>query len=225
MQLTFLWIALILAFIDWSAVYAGWKQVEYLAKPGVMVALFLWIWSFSGFEGRLVWVGLAVLCSLAGDVFLMLPKERFIAGLISFLIAHLAYILALNDGPPPLTAASLVILLLAGSTSLQIFRRVLSGLESSGKTRLKTPVMVYMGVILVMLLSALGTLIRDEWDPFAALLVSAGAMLFFISDTLLAWDRFVEPLSHARLRVIIPYHLGQIGLVAGAVLQALVSSQ
>ncbi len=223
MPFIYLSIPMVIAAIDWAAVNAGWKRVEYIAKPGVMAALFLWLWVFGRLEGNLFWIGLALIASLAGDVFLMLPKEQFLAGLSSFLIAHVAYLLALNTSPPPINAASLLVVLIAGIAALQVFRRIFNGLDRSGQIRLKIPVLIYAGAISLMLLSALATLIRTEWDPFAALLVSAGALLFFISDTLLAWNRFVGVLTNARLKVIVTYHLGQIGLVAGAVLQALVS--
>jgi uncharacterized membrane protein YhhN len=41
----------------------------------------------------------------------------------------------------------------------------------------------------------------------------AGAALFYASDALIAWNRFVRPLSWSPLPVIITYHLGQAGLV------------
>jgi uncharacterized membrane protein YhhN len=43
-------------------------------------------------------------------------------------------------------------------------------------------------------------------------------VLFYASDSMLAWDRFLKPLSHARLRVMVTYHLGQIGIILGATL-------
>jgi uncharacterized membrane protein YhhN len=54
-----------------------------------------------------------------------------------------------------------------------------------------------------------------------AALVSAGSVLFYASDGMLAWDRFINPLSHARLRVMVTYHLGQFGILGGALLMAL----
>lgn len=223
MPFIYLSIPIFIAAIDWAAVATGWKKVEYIAKPGVMAALFVWLWAFGRLEGNLFWIGLALFASLAGDIFLMLPNEQFVAGLSSFLIAHVAYLIALNASPPPINAASLLIVLIAGIAALQVFRRIFNGLDRSGQTRLKIPVLIYAGAISLMLISALATLVRTEWDPFAAILVSAGALLFFTSDTLLAWNRFVGVLTNARFKVIATYHLGQIGLVAGAVLQALVS--
>jgi uncharacterized membrane protein YhhN len=48
------------------------------------------------------------------------------------------------------------------------------------------------------------------------MLASLGAMLFFLSDGFLAWDKFVSPFRHGDLMVIVNYHLGQILIILGA---------
>jgi uncharacterized membrane protein YhhN len=53
------------------------------------------------------------------------------------------------------------------------------------------------------------------------MLVSAGALLFFISDTMLAWNKFVQRLKYGPLAVIVTYHIGQILIAVGAVLHYL----
>jgi len=57
------------------------------------------------------------------------------------------------------------------------------------------------------------------WRAGAAILVSLGALLFYASDILLAWNKFVSPIKHGRMFNIGAYHLGQIGLIAGVVMQ------
>ncbi len=74
--------------------------------------------------------------------------------------------------------------------------------------RLGAPVAIYMAVISFMVVSAFGTAL-----PFAIV----GAVLFYISDGVLGWNRFVDPLPHGRLIVMTTYHLGQIGLVLALV--------
>jgi uncharacterized membrane protein YhhN len=69
--------------------------------------------------------------------------------------------------------------------------------------------------------SAVMTRYRAGWSTMAALSVSVGALLFFASDSILAWDRFLNPLPHARFRVMLTYHLGQIGIILGAMLHAI----
>jgi uncharacterized membrane protein YhhN len=82
---------------------------------------------------------------------------------------------------------------------------------------------VYSLIIGLMLTSALWSLIKPDqvWRPGPALLTSAGALLFFISDTLLAWNRFVAPVSGGRTLEHICYHLGQYALVGGVALNLL----
>lgn len=221
MSYLYLWLALAIAVVDWVATAKAWKALEYFAKPGVMVALLLWLWQISGVRGPITWFAAGLILSLAGDVFLMLPREQFIAGLFSFLLAHLAYLAGFNSTPPPINLASLALLALVALTGLQIYRRVAAGLEASGNPSLKLPVMAYSGVISLMTFSALLTLVRPEWEALPALLASAGALLFFVSDSFLAWNKFVAPLPYGRLRVIVSYHVGQVLIVLGAALHFL----
>jgi uncharacterized membrane protein YhhN len=216
MNFLFLWIALLVALLDWIAVAMNWKTLEYFAKPGVMLALLAWMWQSGAISGQATWFAAGLIFSLAGDIFLMLPAEQFIAGLVAFLLAHLAYLVGFNPTPPPLNLASLIPAVLLGLVAGQIYRGVAAGLAASNNDNLRLPVLVYSGAISLMLLSALLTLVRDEWNAGPALLVSAGALLFFLSDTFLAWNKFVVPLTYGKLRVIITYHLGQILIVIGA---------
>jgi hypothetical protein len=61
------------------------------------------------------------------------------------------------------------------------------------------------------------TLSNPEWEACASLLVGLGAFLFFLSDIILAWHRFVAPIRNGRIYNIAAYHLGQIGLIAGVI--------
>ncbi|MBI3941443.1 MAG: lysoplasmalogenase [Chloroflexi bacterium] len=211
-------ITLGMAVLDWLAVARQVKRLEYLAKPATMVLLLGWLWLVGGGHGPLLWFALALICSLAGDIFLMLREERFISGLIAFLLAHLAYLVGLNSSPPPVLA-TVLLAVPVGLVAFWLYRRISAALQRENLARLRLPVLIYSCAISLMLLSALVTLFRPEWARGGAALVSLGGLLFFTSDSLLAWNRFVSPLPHAKLLVIITYHLGQIALVVGAVLQ------
>jgi len=219
MPVSFLWVPLGLAGLNWWAVARNIRRLEYWTKPGAMLALLGWMWwarpAGQGL-GPWGWFAAGIALSMLGDIFLMLPKERFIAGLAAFLLAHLAYVAGLNLAPVPLTWVTAVVVFLVGVTGGRLFLRIAAGLQAAGKQKLIRPVLVYSGVISVMLISALLTLLRADWQPGPALLVSGGAFLFYLSDSLLAWNRFVLPLRHGQLKVRITYHLGQIGLVVGA---------
>jgi uncharacterized membrane protein YhhN len=205
------------------ALRRGWRWLDYVAKPGVMVVLLVWLWQNQALDGfgTLILFSLGVLFSLIGDVLLMLPNERFVGGLFAFLFAHLAYTAAFNINPPPLhvISAGLALIILAGG--IWLFLQIRAGLIRSGKGKLVIPVLIYSGVIAVMLISALITPLRNGWGWEAASLVAVGALSFTLSDVLLAWDRFVTPFSWSWVRRIL-YHLGQITLVAGGIAKFLV---
>lgn len=218
MKYEFVQIALGIAVLNWVAVAKKWKWLEYFAKPATILALMVFVWGFRPgltFFDDPNWLLFALFFSLAGDIFLMLPDNLVIPGLVSFLLAHVAYIMALWISLPPFGLASLLVILMVALTSLQIYRRIADGLDRTGEKGLKIPVLLYTIVISMMLIFALLTLVSSGWENYRALLLSAGALLFMISDIWLAWDRFVEPLKYRDLRVMISYHLAQICLCLG----------
>ena len=83
---------------------------------------------------------------------------------------------------------------------------------------MKKPVLAYMAVIALMVLSALACFFRPGWPPVAAALSSLGALSFLISDSILASDRFVRRRWWAGVTIMVTYHLGQVLIIAGALL-------
>jgi uncharacterized membrane protein YhhN len=203
----------VLAVADWIAVGMRNKPLEYVCKPGALAALAavppLFDPASRAGHVEVACFTAALVCSLAGDVFLMLESDRFVAGLAAFLAAHAFYIVGLNTTgldalwPVPVVAA------VGGGLAVSVGRRIVEG--AKGKERV--PVIVYMAVISLMVLSAWLAPWRSGVPIGAALAAATGATLFFVSDTMIGWDRFVGPLRARRLGVIVTYHLGQAGLV------------
>jgi uncharacterized membrane protein YhhN len=213
-------ISLVLALVDWVAVARRQKRLEYVFKPATLVAVLVGAWLLTrgphdAWQACFFLPGLAF--SLAGDVFLMLPGERFfLPGLVAFLLGHICTIVGLNPTLPRWPAvAILVIVAVIGVT---LYRSIASGLHRQGQTALRVPVALYSLVLSLMLSSAWATLFRPEWTSPRQGLIIAGASLFFASDAMLAWDRFVTPSSRLHLLVIVTYHLGQMGLAASLAL-------
>ncbi|MBT3321867.1 MAG: lysoplasmalogenase [Anaerolineae bacterium] len=206
------------ALLDWYAVYKGWKKLEYFLKPVTMIFLFIFLFVSTGFQDIALWFGIGIIFSLAGDIFLMLPKEQFIAGLVAFLIAHIAYIIGFNQTLPAFNIATLIWAVLLGIIAAQLYKQIAAGLVKQSKESLLRPVLTYTAVIAIMLLSALITLSRPEWSSSAAITVSIGAALFMLSDAILAWNKFVEPIKNGRVMNMAAYHLGQIILIYGVVM-------
>jgi uncharacterized membrane protein YhhN len=70
-----------------------------------------------------------------------------------------------------------------------------------------------------MAVSAMLTLARPEWSFRASTFAAVGGLLFFASDSMLALDRFVEPIPKAKAMVHMTYHLGQFALMLGVASQ------
>jgi uncharacterized membrane protein YhhN len=188
---------------DWVAVGRRWRPLEYVCKPAVMVVLLVVAARLDAEPaGARGWFLAALALSLAGDVFLMLPPNGwFVPGLGSFLLAHVCFMagFAVMGLSAPVVLAGLA---LVAVSSLTLGGRVLRAL---GPSSLRVPVVAYMTVISVMVACALGT--------FRGLAV-LGAALFYVSDALIAWNRFVQPMRHGKLAIIVTYHLAQFALVA-----------
>jgi uncharacterized membrane protein YhhN len=219
--MSYWWLAipLAIAVLDWIAISRNWVVVHAFAKQGVIIALIAGSWFLTHWTGLLVWFGLALVFSLAGDIFLLSPR-LFLPGLVAFLLAHLAYILGLNLKTSLLSPIPFGIVLGAAGVDALIFPRFRAALRRKPETRkLVIPVMVYGFILSLMMLSAVATLFRAEWtNVWTVLLMAAGGILFFVSDNLLAQDRFIHPVRNGQLLVMVTYHLAQFALITGAML-------
>ncbi len=216
----FLLFAILFAALESLALWKYWLKLEYIAKPAVMISLFLWLFTSTWVNGALLWFGLGLILSLAGDVLLMLSLERFfLFGLVAFLLAHLAYVIGFNIPLPEFSIWGIVFAIMVSLGGTRVIRRIVDALPSRGQARMRMPIIVYSTVISIMLLSAMIKLMDITWNANAALLVSGGAFLFYISDIILAWNKFVAPIQYGRIYNIAAYHLGQIMLIAGVIVQ------
>ena len=209
----------LMAALDWLAVWRGWRRVGYFAKPLTIILLFAWLVLQTGLRGATLWFGVGLLFSLAGDIFLMLPPRYFLPGLCAFSLTHLAYLLGfLLPFPRQGHLGALFSLLAIGWLVFFVMRRVTAAQLSRGLKKLVAPTIFYAVLISLMLLSALWTLFQSNWVLGNALLVSAGAILFYVSDLTNAWIRFVKPVRSGRVLVMVTYHLGQFLLMLGVML-------
>lgn len=193
------------AAVDWWAVATDRRPVEYVLKPATMVVLIAAALALPEpvSDGARMFMVAGLVFSLAGDVFLMLDEKLFIGGLVSFLFGHVMYVIGLvrfGEVTPPLLFVGVALVL---GASAVVGSRVLRG-AGQHDARLTGPVAVYLSVISLMVVTAFGTAV-----PVAIV----GAVLFYASDGVLGWNKFVEPVPHGRLAIMTTYHLGQIGLV------------
>lgn len=215
-------VPLALAAADWVALARRWRLAHFILKPAVMLAILAWLGFASGFPGGLLWFALGIIFSLLGDILLMLPAELFLAGLIAFLLAHLSYVIGLNPARfPVFNLASLILAGFVALPAVEVHRQLAASAHHSSQGRLALPLLIYIIVIGLMAWSALLSLLRDDWQTIPALAVSTGALLFLLSDTLLAWQKFIAPIQDGQVKNMAAYHLGQILIVFAAALHYL----
>lgn len=205
------------AIIDWFAVLLQIKWLEYMFKPLTMVLLILWFFRKLPSNKPLIgWIILAgLLFSLFGDIFLMLPGDWFLAGLIAFLLAHIAYTFGFSSEGIQLRLSSILIGLLVFAIASIIYLQLRSGLKASRSEGLILPVTFYVIVISIMLWSASTSFFREDWSTQAAILATVGAGFFFFSDAVLGWNRFVDAIPRGNLLVIVAYHTAQYLITFG----------
>jgi len=207
------WVALaaagILAVGDWMAVARERTTLEYVCKPLTMVALIVAAIALEPVDStQRAWFIAALVLSLLGDVFLMLPDrtvgpaDTFTFGLASFLLGHIAYVvgfLARGVGSQWVVVAllgTLPILVAIGGPVIRVAR--------AQDPKLGVAVTVYMLVLVAMLDVA-------WWSGVAVAM--AGALLFVASDAMIGWSRFVNAFRHHHVAIMVTYHVAQAFLV------------
>lgn len=185
----------------------GARRLVYAAKP-LATALLLGVALSAAAPPspsyRLL-VSIGILFSLAGDVFLMLPGDRFLPGLVSFLFAHVLYVAAfLGAASPgaPFVAAAAPFALAATALVAWLWPKLPTGL--------KAPVAVYAAALSSMAAVALARALASSGA--GAWGAATGALVFVVSDALLAADRFRGPIPFARPAVLATYYAAQLAI-------------
>jgi uncharacterized membrane protein YhhN len=207
--LVLLAMTLVVAVVDWVAVYAKVRPLELIAKPLTMVMLVGAVLALdpTSAAARAAFV-VALVFSLVGDVFLMTKQaDLFVFGLGSFLVGHIAYIVGLWLLGVSLGWLAIGLVVVAAGIAV-VGRPVVIGVRRGEHAELAGPVLAYLLVISLMVASAFGT-----HRPAAIV----GATLFYVSDALIAWNRFIEPKPWGEVAIIVTYHLGQIALALSLV--------
>lgn len=150
-----------------------------------------------------------LLLSMAGDV-LLIPRRRaaFLAGLIAFLLGHVAYVVAFGVHGVNWLLATLAALLLV-IVGLWLARRYLPRIEDA----MHGPVLAYGIVITAMLGMAVGT-----FGAGGSWLILAGAALFYLSDLSVAGDRLIKSAFLHRAWGLPAYFCGQLLLALSVML-------
>ena len=188
------------------------NTVHYFTKPAILISLIIYFLSQNdNLNTKTKWlVLLALIFSLLGDILLMFVDKSanfFMSGLLSFLIAHIMYILVfLKTKKSTKNTDTFIAVLL-------IYASVIFYFLKDGLGNLLIPVIIYMATILTMILTAF--LRKSSVTKISFYLVFFGALFFVISDSILALNKFYKPLPFAGINIMITYALAQLLIVFG----------
>ncbi|WP_053992328.1 lysoplasmalogenase [Mangrovimonas sp. TPBH4] len=186
--------------------------LHYVSKPAILTTLIIFFVARSNHLNKTLRLMtlFALLFSLLGDIELMYAHRDelyFIFGLVAFLASHVMYTLVFlkNRDPEKKPLPFIGILLLFAFGLLFV---IYEGLGS-----LTVAVIAYMLVILTMVTSAY--LRKETGTRNSYYLVFSGALLFMLSDSILAIDKFHEPLPYSHISIMFTYALAQYCIILG----------
>jgi len=195
-----------LFFLHLGSIYADLSWLRIATKPLICSSLLMSLVLFKKLNSkyqRLIAVGLFF--GLLGDVFLMLA-DQFMLGLLSFLLGHLCYIIAFLKQKTKINLLKEIpALLLLGL--LIAFSYYFYGILSPSLGPLKIPVLLYVVTISALCYFAFrrsGS--RFTWNFLTGFI---GSVLFIVSDSVLALNKFVAYIPTSGLVIMSTYMLAQ----------------
>lgn len=199
------------------------KLLDYLFKPLIMISIGGYFLLNSGKLNKSVvrFAMIAFLFSLLGDSFLMFANggnSYFIFGLASFLIAQIFYIFLFQktiqlSGKESFLTKNRIYLIPYFLYGAVVYSLLFVHLDFV----LKIAVFIYITAILCMSAMALNRFKAVSLKSFY--FVFSGSVLFLISDTLIAFDKFVTPVPNDRIFVMSTYIAAQFLIMKGLLKQ------
>jgi len=199
---------------DLLAIFLGFNWLHAIAKPLLMPCLvyIVYINDLAVPGKKLILIGLFF--SWLGDLFLLIETNNalfFIAGLISFLITHICYIfyfLSIRSTQPSVLQKQPIYILLTLGYGVGLVWLLFPFLGV-----LKIPVILYAAIICSMLLCSIHIYLNVK-APANKLFI-AGALLFVLSDSLLAINKFYHSFPFAGILIMLTYCAAQYLIVQG----------
>jgi len=188
------------------------QNVHYIAKPAIIISLIYLFTKTSESLSKPIknLTLLALVFSLLGDILLLFVDQSehfFTLGLVAFLTAHLMYVLLfLKHRNTDKSPFGFIALLLIFAASLFYFLK-------DGLGVMLIPVVVYMVVILAM--STTAYLRKNKANTLSYGLVFLGALFFMASDSILALNKFHQPIPWSNISIMVTYAIAQYLIVLG----------
>ncbi len=152
---------------------------------------------------------IAMLFSFGGDISLMFQDNRkfFLIGLVLFLLGHISYGITFT------ILSGFIIWDLVSAAGLGFLFILLFSMFRSGSGDMLKSVIAYMLIISFMMNRAVSTAFSDSFTTAQIFCIIAGSALFYISDVILAWNRFYKPFKYHRFSLLF-YYSGQFLIIS-----------
>jgi uncharacterized membrane protein YhhN len=194
-------------------------DIQNIFKPMLMIILMLFVFVNTKLQtttSKLIFV--ALLFSMFGDVFLMPYYDIFILGLASFLVAHIFYILAFlrhNNLSVGIARSKISVFILITSYLGLVYLLVSNMLKTNIDIVLIIAVIVYASVITFMVLTAIS--LNSNRNCLEKKIILVGAILFMISDAVIAINKFVVHVPLSGLWIMSLYSSAQWLITVGSI--------
>lgn len=211
---TFFKIYIVFSIFYLLVLFLGYENLDCFLKPALIPLLSLGAYFYRRFPTQNLLL-CALLFSWIGDVILLfadLGEIYFILGLVSFLISHILYCILFNKQTKGKIKRN-VTLFGIGSIGIALYLVGMLSLLLPTLGDLKIPVTVYASVISLMLLFAFnGYLV---WKKPGNIYVVSGAIIFVLSDSILAINKFYFSFEKSSFFIMLTYLMAQYLIVVG----------
>lgn len=225
-HLNFTLIFLLICLANLFAEFRIINDLNLFVKPLICISLAIYLARTvnmrTGFN-RLIFA--ALILSLFGDGFLLFAGSSiyfFVYGLIAFLVAHLLYSFAFfrdfKNNPQASKRYGHLMLFFMGVFSLSFYTWIRDYLND-----LRVPVMAYIFVISMM--AILSGYRYQRVNMLSFKLIYLGAIFFVASDSLLAYNKFVEPFPFSGMLIMGTYMVAQYLLTMGTIERVIVEDR
>lgn len=190
------------------------EEIARVLKPFLLPILLIAVYFSNRFSSKKILLT-ALIFSWIGDIVLLFANQGelyFIIGLVAFLISHVFYIVLFNKQTVTKSISNKISFGAGRGLILLYFFGMITTLGPK-LGPLTVPVVVYAVVISSMLYFALKGSYQWNAIPYQSVLV--GALFFIASDSILAFNKFYQPIPYASFLIMITYLAAQYGIVCG----------
>ncbi|EKE39031.1 hypothetical protein ENUP19_0181G0010 [Entamoeba nuttalli] len=215
-SISLLLITIINALICWYSYFNKLPTLKFISKPPFCIFLSLFTYNVLGISSWHFILGLVL--SFLGDFFLLFTEHiLFLIGAFSFLFAHVFYSIGFNttlSSDAQINYLCYIVVVLPILGALTIYH--LAHKEQKGT--LVYGCFLYMSFVAIGMFNCFRTLTDPSWNLLSSLICCGSYFIFFISDLLVSFNEIVKTTWLVSLLIIVTYHIAQIGIICGLVL-------